>query len=74
MRDRFLLCVIPVHEVRFECLLTVQEVIELTEELVGNQTSAVTTDFESQISTDHHWNIGDKCLAPWSRDQQYVLV
>ena len=29
------------------------------------------TDTDAALSAEsYQWNIGDKCLAPWSRDQQ----
>ncbi|XP_022313470.2 survival of motor neuron-related-splicing factor 30-like isoform X2 [Crassostrea virginica] len=59
---------------------TCSEVIDLTEELVGNkQLAAIAVDAGASASgtgstedaEPTQWSVGEPCLAPWSKDGQY---
>ncbi|XP_010632939.1 survival of motor neuron-related-splicing factor 30 isoform X1 [Fukomys damarensis] len=49
-----------------------QEVIELTKDLLSTQPSETLTSSDSFASTQptHSWKVGDKCMAVWSEDGQ----
>ncbi|XP_041481822.1 survival of motor neuron-related-splicing factor 30-like [Lytechinus variegatus] len=49
------------------------EVIELTSDLLSASQGASTSSAEAEVedTVSHPWNVGDRCLACWSKEQQY---
>lgn len=50
----------------------VQEVIDLTKDLIASQPvdGSSTASSSVTVPVKRHWKIGDKCLAMWSNDGQ----
>ncbi|OBS72657.1 hypothetical protein A6R68_12768 [Neotoma lepida] len=53
-----------------------QEVIELTKDLLSTQPSETLTSSDSFASTQptHSWKVGDRCMAIWSEDGQKEMI
>jgi len=49
-----------------------QEVLDLTKDLIAQQVEAGTADGEAGVASSvPKWAVGDRCLAPFSEDEQY---
>ncbi|XP_030058628.1 survival of motor neuron-related-splicing factor 30 [Microcaecilia unicolor] len=50
-----------------------QEVIELTKDLLSSQPSETLPNSDSSVAAQlsHSWNVGDKCMSVWSEDGQW---
>lgn len=52
-----------------------QEVIDLTKDLLNSQPeSTSTTNGAETVPVKHGWKTGDKCMAVWSQDGQWVSL
>lgn len=58
----------------FLTVFVVQEVIDLTKDLLTSQPteSASTTHGSETVPVKLGWKVGDKCMAVWSQDGQWV--
>lgn len=54
------------------CLFFLQEVIDLTKDLLTSQPAegASTTNGSVTVPVKHGWKVGDRCMATWSHDGQ----
>lgn len=52
-----------------------QEVIDLTQDLLNSQPeSTSTTNGSDTVPVKQGWKIGDRCMAVWSQDSQWVSL
>ncbi|XP_036389390.1 survival of motor neuron-related-splicing factor 30-like [Megalops cyprinoides] len=62
----------PENEDLLKLQKDLQEVIELTKDLLSSQPSAATPSSDSMSATplSHSWKVGDTCMAVWNEDGQ----
>ncbi|MBN3270556.1 SPF30 factor, partial [Polyodon spathula] len=62
----------PENEDLLKLQKDLQEVIELTKDLLSNQPSvaATSSDRSAIVPLSHSWEVGDSCMAVWSEDGQ----